>query len=305
MTEIGNYIVIGCIDNYLYIWDQVANTFATPIALPENNVAFIVTVHQMAYIGAGNKGNLYITDGSVASLVTTIPDYCAGVPGSPSTYVEPYFQFQTAMYMRGRVYFSVLDQTTTKAGNTGGVWSFIPTQNFYIGQDTGIALRLENQNSYGTYNGAATVLIPKVNQQAVSPQYFAGWFSSLASPLYGIDATGTFPSGTAVIETDLVPTGTILGVQKKTFTSIEYKVSSPLLSGESIQLYERGSLTDSWNSCGTMQNDASNLSGYFTINFQNTQWVQFQAVLTANGTSTFSGDRLTEIRLHPSRYDSK
>lgn len=305
MTEIGNLIVIGCIDNIIYPWDQSSNLPTSIIALPENNVPCIVTVNQMAYILAGNKGNIYITDGSVASLVTTIPDYCAGIPGSPETYIEPYFTWQTAAYIRGRVYFSILDQTNTKIGNCGGVWSFVPTQNFYIGQDTGIALRLENQNSYGTYSGAASVLIPKINQQAISPQYFSGWFSDITTPTYGIDATGTLPTQNASIETDLIATGTILGQQKKTFTSEEYKVSSPLLTGETIQLSYRLDLTNAWTSCGPVQDDDSNMSGYFPVNFQNSQWVQFQAVMTPNGTSTFSGNRLTEIRLHPSKYDSR
>ena len=82
------------------------------------------------------------------------------------------------MYLRGRVYFSILDQTSSKAGNCGGVWSFIPTQNLYIGQDTGIALRLENQNSYGDYDGCARILIPNEEQNAISPQYWSWWQDS-------------------------------------------------------------------------------------------------------------------------------
>lgn len=304
MTEIGNYIIIGCQGNTLYPWDQAASKASNIIALPESDVRTILTVNQMAYVFAGNKGNVYITDGSVASFVTSVPDYCAGIPGSPETYIEPYFTWKSSMYLRGRVYFSILDQTSTKAGNCGGVWSFIPTQNFYVGQDVGISLRLENQNSYGTYNGAAPILIPKFNQKAVSPQYFSGWFSDLTTPTYGIDTTGLMPVASAILETELIPTGTILGQQKKTFTSEEYKLSSPLLSGESVQLNYRLNLTDAWATCGTVNTDSANISGYFPVNFQNSQWVQFQALMTPNGTSTFSGNRLTEIRLHPSKYES-
>lgn len=303
IAEVDNTILVGCQNNVLYPWNQQDATPSGIISLPESNVVNILTVNQMAYVFAGNKGNIYITDGSVASLVVSIPDYCAGIPGNPSTYVEPYFVWADTMYLRGRVYFSILDQTSTKTGNCGGVWSFVPTQNFYIGQDVGIALRLENQNSYGTYNGAASILIPKVNQAAISPQYFSGWYSDVTTPIYGIDTTGTFPSGTAIIETELIPTGTILGQQKKTFTSEEYKVSSPLLSGESIQLYYRLNLTDAWTSTGTVDGDGSNMSGYWPVNFQNSQWVQFQVQMMPNGTSTFSGNRLTEVRLHPSKYE--
>lgn len=303
MTEIGTTLLIGCQGSVLYPWNQVANLPNNAIFLPESNTQTILTVNQMAYIFAGNKGNVYISDGSVASLVVKVPDYCAGIPGNPETYIEPYFSWGDAMYLRGRVYFSILDQTSTKTGNCGGVWSFIPTQNFYIGQDIGLSLRLENQNSYGTYNGAATVLIPRINQATISPNYFSAWYSDITTPTYGIDSTGAYPMGTAIVETEIIPVGTILGQQKKTFSSEEYKVSSPLMSGESIQLYYRQNLTDAWASCGSVDGDSSNLSGYFPVNFQNNQWVQFRAELTSNGTSTFSGNRLTEIRLHPSKYE--
>lgn len=303
MAEIGNILLIGCVGSALYPYDQTTNLPSNIIFLPESNVQAMITVNQMAYVFAGNKGNIYISDGAVASLVTKVPDYCAGIPGSPSTYIEPYFAWGDAMYLRGRVYFSILDQTAVKVGNCGGIWSFIPTQNFYIGQDIGLSLRLENENSYQTYNGAASVLIPRVNQVPISPQYFSGWYSDITTPTYGIDSTGTYPLGTGIIETEIIPVGTILGQQKKTFTSEEYKVSSPLLAGESIQLFYRQNLTDAWTSCGAVDGDSSNLSGYFPVNFQNNQWVQFRAEMTPNATNTFSGNRLTEIRLHPSKYE--
>ena len=37
------------------------------------------------------------------------------------------------------MYFSILDQTSSKAGNCGGIWSFIPSQSQFINQDTGIS----------------------------------------------------------------------------------------------------------------------------------------------------------------------
>lgn len=296
MTEIGATIVVGCKSNTIYPWNQVATQASSIISLPENNVVNLITVNQMAYIQAGNKGNIYITDGSVASLVTSVPDYCAGVPGNPASYIEPVFSWGGAMYLRGRVYFSILDQTSTKAGNCGGIWSFVPTQNFYVGQDIGISLRLENQSSYGTYNGYAPVLIPKQNQNAIAPQYFSAWESSVTSPSYGIDATGT---GTAVasvtvIETDLIPVGTML--KKKTFGQIEYKVSSPLQAGESVSLSYRPNATAAWIPCGNLIVEQNGLSGYYVSNTQQIQWVQLQAILTPiTGNGSFN--RLTELRI--------
>jgi len=300
MVEIGNTIIIGGITNTLYPWNQIDALPSDLIALPESNVSSMINVNNVAYVFAGFKGNIYITNGSVASLVAKVPDYAAGVPGTPLTYIEPYFTWGDSMYLRGRVYFSILDQNATKAGNCGGVWSFYPTQNFYVGQDTGLALRLENQNSYGSYNGLATVLIPDEEQQdTVSPQYWAGWrngYTVAASTLFGVDYTNTVPVTLYVFETDLLPTGTFLN--QETFDHVEYKLTTPLASGDSVQLYYRLNATDAWTSCGTVVEETSNkLSGYFPVNFQKTQWLQLRGQVTLNGTITSSFGRLKQLRV--------
>lgn len=299
MVEVGNTIIIGGITNTLYPWNQIDATPSDLIALPESNVKTMINVNNMAYVFAGNKGNIYITNNSVASLVTKVPDYCAGVPGSPNTYIEPYFTWGDSIYLRGRVYFSILDQISTKAGNCGGVWSFVPAQNFSYGQDTGIALRLENQNSYGSYNGVATVLIASENQAAISPQYWAGWqnsYTAAVSSQFGIDFTDTIPTITTIVETDTANTGTLL--TNTTYSQVEYKMATPLASGDSIQLYYRLNSTDAWATCGTVKEEtADRISGYFSANFENTQWLQLRAVMTSNGLTTSSFNRLTELRV--------
>lgn len=294
IVEVGNIILIGCIGSVVYPWNQIDATPSSLINLPESNVKTMITVNQMAYIFPGNKGNVYITDGSVASQVISVPDYAAGVPGTPSSYVEPSFTWGDAMYIRGRVYFTILDQTTTKAGNCGGVWSFVPTQNLYIGQDTGIALRIEARNSYNTYNGVATVLLPSQTQNSSAPLYWAGWYSSVSAPTYGIDYSSTTTVSPTIIDTDAVPVGTLLN--KKTFERIEFKVASPLLASDTVAISYRQDLTSAWKSCGTVKLEANRLSGYFSANFEKNQWLQLQSTATPGTTNSFI--RLKEIRIH-------
>ena len=298
LVEIGNTVLIGCSGNSLYPWNQVDATPSDVIAIPESNVRSMVNANNTAYIFAGNKGNVYISNISTASLAFKVPDYCAGVPGTPLTYIEPYFVWGDSMYLRGRVYFSILDQTATKAGNCGGVWSFVPSQNVDPTQEVGIALRLENQNSYADYDGYANILIPSEVQNAVSPQYWAAWQDSysLGTSTFGIDFTAGTPVTTFLVETDLAPTGTLFS--KDTFLQLEYKVTTPLLSGDAIQLYWRLNSTDAWTSAGTVQEETSDrLSGVFQVNFQKTQWAQFRALCTTGGTTASSFNRLKELRL--------
>ena len=285
-------IVIGCQSNNIYTWDgkSVFDTGFIPLA--EDNCAFMLTVNNAVYIFTGSKGNIYVTNGSLASAVLTVPDYLAGTPGTPSTYVEPYFTWGQAFLARGRVFFSVIDNNS----NCGGVYSFIPSFfNQLTGQDVGSALRLENGNSSHTYGTLATVLFPAVNQNAIGVQYFAAWSGSVPvlGTVYRIDYSATVPVPTAIVETDLIPTGTLL--QKKTFKQIEYKLSAPLAASESVAINYRQNSTDAWGSAGTVQTDSSNLSGLIPVSFEAGQWLQLQVVLTSNQLSTSSFVRLCEI----------
>jgi len=279
MVEVGNTVIIGGKTTTLYPWNQIDATPSDFIELPEADVKTMINVNNMAYVFPGNKGNIYITNNAVASLALKVPDYCAGVPGTPLTYIEPTFTWGDADYVRGRVYFSILDQTATKAGNCGGVWSFVPTQNIDPSQEIGMALRLENQQSYGSYNGYATIILPNQEQTVTSPQYWAAWQDGVTNPNYGIDGTGTTPVTQYVVETDLLPSGTML--EKGTFQQLEYKLTTALASGDSVQLYYRTNSTDAWTSCGTVQEETSEkISGYFNQIFQKTQYLQFRIVVS-------------------------
>lgn len=296
MAELGNTVVVGGATNTLYPWDQVSALPGTIIPLPENNTVNLVTVNSIAYVFTGQKGNIYITNGSSASFALSVPDYCAGIAGTPATYIEPYFSWGDAMFSRGRVWFSILDQTATKAGNCGGIWSFLPVQSGASTQEVGKSLRLENQNSYGSYNGVASVLIASQDQNFIGPQYWSGWYSSVSNPLYGIDFSDTIPTLPAVIESDLIPTGTF--INKKTFKQIEYKLAAPLANGETVAVSYRVNGTDSFTSTGTMiVESTTGLSGYVPVNFEKTQWLQLKITLTPLASSASSFVRLREVRV--------
>lgn len=301
ICEIGSTVVIGCQSNILYFWDEFSPLAGGFIPLPENGVKYLLNVNNMAYIFAGNKGNIYITNGSTASAAISVPDYTAGVPGTQSSYIEPYFTWGGAAYIRGRVYFSIQDQTASKAGNCGGIWSFVPTQNLFIGQDVGLALRMEAQNSYGNYNGVANVILNSQNQAVNGPQYWSFWTSSVSSPAYGIDFSDTVPfTGGSIIETDIAETGTVLGRQQQTFSNIEIRLAAPLASGESVAVNYRKNLTDAWASAGTVSEETSNPLSVIVspLGFEKTQWLQLQAILTST-LSNPSFNRVTEIRVRP------
>ncbi len=295
MAELGTNLMIGGTSANLYPWDRSSTTatstttssFFYPLILPENNTVQLVTVNNMLYVFCGYKGNIYICNGSSISPAITVPDYVTGQ-------IEPFFTWGATMYLRGRIFFSI------QAPNCGGVWSFTPTLNqLSIGQDVGVQLRLENENSNGTYSGMATVLLPKFNQDANGPQYWSGTWNG--STTYNIDFSSTTPytGGQAIIETDIAETGTML--QNETFSQIEYKLAAPLVAGESVAIKFRKNITDAFASCGTLQTvSATDIAGYYSANFESTQWLQLQIILTST-TSNPSFVRLTEVRVRAPR----
>lgn len=245
----GINIIVGGFMNVLYVWTPSSASAAfSPIFIPENFTQQLLTVNNLIYIFAGSKGNIYISNGSSVTTAMTVPDYVANSTGANQ---DPFYSWGGTAYIRGRIWFSV------KAPNCGGIWSFVPTVNFYPEQDVGLSLRLEHQNSYGTYSGLATIIFAvqgPTGQQAEGVQYWAGWddgTSGGSSNPYGIDfsSTNPFTNGAAIIETDLIPTGTML--QEKTFGQIEYKLSAPLASVTATTPIVAGAtsatLTGIWN----------------------------------------------------------
>lgn len=144
-----------------------------------------------------------------------------------------------------------------------------------------------------------------MSQQATAS---ASGVTLIISSGFGIDQTTSQPysGGQAYIDSDLVPIGTVL--IPKTNGTVEFKLSVPIVSGESVKLQYRQKFSDSFTDCGTTlftYATSTNGSGtgwngyagtYQNVNFQNSQWIQVRAVLTSTNT-TPSYCRLTELRL--------
>ncbi len=297
-------ILVGCAQNNLYIFPSYLNSAASntqPLSIlwiPEGNVQYLLQANNYVIIFAGNKGNIYLTNGSSVVPILTIPDYVAG---SVNFVQDPYFTWLGACYLRGRIFCSLQDSTTTHTGNCGGVWSFAPSFSYYAQQDSGLSLRMEAASSqYATqgYNGGAVCLFggsDNMAQAADGPQYVAAWGQTNISSVTtnSIDFSGTNPrtDGSSLIETDAVPVGTFL--EKETFDQIEVQFASKLVSGESVVVKYRTDLEAAWVTAGTVTSenfsgsgDGSQLSQIIlgTV-FQKVQIVQLQLLLTSTVSS--------------------
>lgn len=282
MAFLGTSILVGGKNNVIYPWDRVSTNFSYPLLLPEYNVSQMVTLNTNTYIFVGNRGRIYVTNGTNATLYKKIPDHISGV-------VEPYFSWGGACTVKNQLYFGV--SATTNGGSAitqyGGVWA--------IDTDTD-ALRLTNKLSYGTYAGLASAIIPQFQANAAGTGLYIAWTDGAGN--WGIDTTSSNPytGSQATIDSDLIPIGTFQ--KPRNLTKIEYRLARPLVSGESITIKTRLIFNTQNTGYTTTLTDSTvgNYSNIGDVNFSNAQWVQFQIVLNSTASSP-SFVRLKEIRI--------
>jgi hypothetical protein len=248
----------------------------------------MVTINTNTYIFAGNRGRIFVTNGSQAQLFKKMPDHISGT-------VEPYYTWGGATFNRNQLYFGVI--ATTNSGSPiaqyGGLWAIDTETN---------SLRLTNKLSYDTYEGYATAIVantpPSFN--ASGPGIYVGWDSGNST--YGVDTGSSTPySGErSVIVSDLIPVGSF--DMPRDFERIEYKLSKPLTTSENIKIYARliFNTTDTgFGSAILTDSTVGNFSSSAPVNFKNAQWLQIQVVLNSSGVSSPNQSfvRLKEIRI--------
>lgn len=279
MTELkNNLIVMG--QYKLYPWDFTSPYWQNPVPMDEKIIKGINILNNI-YLFAGNKGNIYISNGYSVSRYARLPDYVAGV-------VDPSWNIGGIMQHRQKLYFQAL----AKNGQTG---SNLLAGAFSLDLDTG-ALNMENQFSAGTTPTGMVQTGVLIDDNDTTINYDK-WYSAFGANVSYIDYNDTtlYSNNEPMIETDIIPVGTFL--QNRNFSSAEFKLDQPMQSGDSISLYGRQSLSDAYTLLGTTTSAV--LSDAFqTIPLQNWQWLQLKATFSCNATSTASSfNRLREIRI--------
>lgn len=282
IAQLATNLLIGGINNIVFSWDRISIGYS-PIFISEYNTVQIVTVNTNAYIFAGQRGRIFITNGAQANLYKKIPDHLSGT-------VNPYYTWGGAIFNRNQIYFGVqaTDNTGTAINQYGGTWVIDLVTD---------ALRLLNQQSYGTYAGITSALATILGTNTSNGfGLLMGWYTS-SNTLGGIDKSSSTPytGGQSYVDSDLIPIGRYIDPQ--TPSQIEWKTSVPLVSEESVAMYYRLNFNDSYS---VIVSDVISYTGIFSemlkANFQKAQWLQLRAVLTSTA-STPSYCRLTEFRI--------
>lgn len=285
LAELGENLLIGGKQNLIYTWDRVSPNLGWPIPLPETNVKAIVSTLQSAYIFVGNRGRIYITNGSAVELFKKVPDYLTGT-------IDPYFVWGGALFWKNQLYFSFSAYTNAgvATSSTTGAWGIDLTSG---------ALRLTNNASIGA-SGNVPIIAPDVRSSTPGGAglIIARTSTTGMTTTYGILVTTSDPhtdidSGTS-IDTDLVPVGTFQ--TPYTFSQVEYKTSVPLVSGETIRISYRLSRSGAFTPIATFSSETGLVSDVSDINFENAQWLQLRIEMASTETSP-TWIPLTEVRI--------
>ena len=282
IAELGSVLLIGATGSTMYVWDKLSLGFSYLLNLPDTYVTAIIPVNQNAYAFAGNRGRIYITNGSSIELYKKITDYITGI-------VSPYIIWRSAYSSRNQLYFGIqaLDNSSTAQTTVAGTWAIDLASK---------AFRMLNKITNSGYSGfVAMITEPGNSTSLVNPSgngLTTGW---TVSTTYGVDvpSSNTYTSYESYIDTDMIPVGTFLSPFSP--TQFEWKTSTPLVSGEGVKISWRKNFTDSFTQIGE-STTAGVLSDLYKANFQKVQWAQFR-IETKSTNSTPSRTRLTEIRL--------
>lgn len=291
LTDLKDTLIISG-QKDTYSWDYVSSTPNAPSPVGETITSTINLLGNL-YTFAGQKGNIYLSNGYSAQLLCKMPDYIAGV-------VDPVWTFGGSMFHRSKLFFQALASTSSGTTVLAGIFSIVVSGAAL--QDTPLALTMEAQNSPGLVPSTTVgtgILIDNTPSSDGRDSYYSAWGFG-ASATGGIDYNDTtlWQNYEPFIESDIIPIGTIL--EKETFGSIEFKLDRPLASGDSIRLSWRANLTDAYTVIGTTTATASTflqLSDYFQANISQSQWVQFKAEFKCAAASS-SFIPLREIRLN-------
>lgn len=274
----------GATSNQIYPWDTISPSFDETIDNPEYGNSNLISANNTVYILGGNLGRIYNTNGSSVSLYKELSGEVTGD-------VKPYYFFWDVNSGNGELYFSFQafqNGSATALTTTGGVWA--------INANTG-ALRMIQMPMEG-YEGLTRMVCPVghgYSQTMLRPdgQGLLLGYSIDNTHYLEFSTTAPYTNYEAYIETEIVPVGTFFAQQ--TFQHIEYKLSTPLVTGESIRVSQRSNLTTTYTQIAEFTNTGV-ISDQSSINWENVEWCQFKIELKSTATNP-SYVRLRELRM--------
>lgn len=251
LGESGLNLLIGT-SNGVYSWDTVNSSFNLPV-LRGSYVNSLVNYANLAYAFAGEKNDIYATNGAVAELVAKLPEHffsggCTIIPNGTTVFNDK------IMFLPYR------------AGNNTDVWSFEPkTRVFKIEYETGstdaagCVFSISKTDFFASAGGGYSM--------SLANRYCAtGYLGFFISPVYQVG----------------------LPLRKRRMSKCKIILDRPLTTGQGVKVYTRTNLSDSWTLRSTFDyaTYGAKESIEFSLRQVEAQIIQFKVELTTGASST-------------------
>ena len=255
----------------MYPWDRVSSSFNLPIRIAEKSIHQMVNLANSLYFTAGERGNLYTTNLSQASLVAQLPIDFGDTSVQLSFYPGAIFANNNKLY---------IGVTSTGMQDIAGIYKYSGGAWQYKSISTG---QKSNVGIYAMFGGASNNLY--------------AWEDFNGTNTYGVDyeLDNYFTSYTPCAHTDLRYVGT--SNQNKTYSVLEIQLGRPLQSGEKIRISWRKDRVSAFTEiCELDFATVGAESAHRTkASISNANQVQLQIEITATSTTT---PEIREIALY-------
>ncbi len=228
----------------IFPWDRTADSFFLPIEEEENGIQWQINIGNIVYYNAGVEGKIFATNGSFSKLFKQLPRHLTGLDSSRLIHSFP----GATMKHKGKLYFGIASSQDSGNELEGGVGVYS------IDLETG-ALVMENQLSTGTTGGTGSNA-PRIT--AIYPinrnQYVIGYNDAAIGGgiVYGIDKvsnTERYTNYAARVDSQFYSVAS--KQNPRPFSTLEFELAKPLLTGQGIRFLYRTNLADSFTAVRT------------------------------------------------------
>jgi hypothetical protein len=276
LGELGQYLLIGTANRYIYPWDRISSSFDIPLIVPDYGTYRIESANNMAFLFCGLRGNIYVTNGSTVELYKKVPDSVA------SAY-RPRLEWNSSAITQNTLYFSFTasaNNSFTNLATTAGVWAIDLTTGVLSHTNTPsngvITATLPNQDAI------TTVIIPNtLNNNGAGNAIFLAHDNSGTNARNGVDyvSSNLTQNYLTSVTTLFLTVGTF--ITPRTFKDLQVYIDRPMTSDKGVKLEYRFGQNDSWTEIGTFEGtDANYLNqyGFETVaNIENAIILQLRA----------------------------
>lgn len=290
IVELGNRLLIGTQSSKLnpkyitqaniYPWDMVSSSYSLPVSINENGINTMVSKDNLAYVSAGLSGNIYVTNGTTYRLLTTLKTTTKDRYGSTS-YVK---KNAIAFNKQGRLLIgtSTFSDTTPNTSTYQGIWEIdIKTGNNHLAYTV-------PSGEYGQNNSLEIGYLYSYNEDIS--------FGYKDNTTYNTCASNFRLQSLCLFESPLYITGDYQN--KKTFNELQWLFVKPMQTGQSIKIYYRNGLEDTWTLIHTSTSD--HVGKYSTIDkakIANSEVIQIKVELLNTNNTVLTSQELIRIFL--------